>query len=221
MSKIPPKPGISSPTPRPVGGNAPQTRATTAALAAKPTVEQPTVTATNPGEDVVMASSPPEVHPRGTDAPQPSAYHRIAEMLAAIIQSGKLDTLTKQNVTKVIKIAKEADAKEKTRVISGGEEAKVSAIRMAIWEDLVKLHNSLEKKIHKVQEDSKAILDSTSKVLVSVTHACMQALELAYFDLGPTLRMHHPNPTNARLDQRHRAACALSAPHIPCYAQVA
>jgi len=179
MSKIPPKPGISSPTPCSVGGNAPQTRATTAALAAKSTVEQPTAMDTNSGEDVVMANSPPEAQPRGTDVPQPSAFQRIAEMLAAIIQSGKLDTLTKQNVTRVIKIAKEAEAKEKTRVISSGQEAKVSDIRMAVWGDLVKLHNSLEKKIHKVQEENKVILDSTSKVLVSVEEAKTDTKDLA------------------------------------------
>ena len=66
------------------------------------------------------------------DASQPSAFQCIAEMLAAIIQSSKLDTLTKQNVAKVIKIAKEVDVKETTRAISGGEEVKVSAICLAV-----------------------------------------------------------------------------------------
>jgi len=179
MSKIPPKLGISSPTPRSVGGNAPQTWATTAAIAAKSTVEQPTEMVTNLGEDVVMANSPPEVQPRGTDTSQPSTFQHIAEMLAAIIQSGKLDTLTNQNMTRVIKIAKEAEAKEKTRVISGGEEAKVSDICMAIWEDLVKLHNSLKKKIREVQEENKAILNSTSKVLASMEEAKTDTKDLA------------------------------------------
>ena len=55
----------------------------------------------------------------------------------------------------------------------------------------------------------------------TVTHACMQALESAYFNLGLTIHVHHLNLTNARLNQCHRAACTLSAPHIPCYAQVA
>ena len=53
-------------------------------------------------------------------------------------------------------------------------------------------------------------------------NACMHAgLGKPYFDLGPTVRVHHPNLTNAQLNRRHRAACVLSAPHIPCYAQVA
>jgi len=52
-----------------------------------------------------------------------------------------------------------------------------------------------------------------------VTHACMQASESAYFDLGPTVRVHHPNPTNAT-GQRARAPIS-SAPHFPCYARVA
>ena len=180
LSKVPPKPGISSPTPRSVGGKAPHTRATTAALAAKSTAEQPMAIDTNPGEDIVMANNtPPVAQPSGVDASQPNAFQRIAEMLAAIIQCGKLDTLTKQNVAKVIKIAKEADAKETTRAISGGEEVKVSAICLAVWGDLVKLHNSLEKKILEVQEGNKAILDSTSKVMANVEEAKADTKDLA------------------------------------------
>jgi len=99
--------------------------------------------------------------------------------LSAVIQSGKLDTLTKQNVVKVIKIAKEVEAKEAPRVISGGEEEKVSAICLAIWGDLVKLHNSLEKKILQVHEGSKAILDNTSKILTSVEEAKTDTKDLA------------------------------------------
>jgi len=175
MSKILPKPGISSSTLHSVGSNVPQMWATTAALAAKPTVKQPTVTVTNSGEGVVMASSPPEVHPRGTDASQPSAFHHIAEMLAAIIQSSKLDTLTKQNMTKVIKIAKEADMKEKTRVTSGGEEVKVSAICMAIWEDLMKLYNSLEKKIHKCKRKTKRSSTALVKYLLLIQRSGLWA----------------------------------------------
>jgi len=179
MSRILPKPGISSPTLRSVGGKAPQTRATTAALAAKTTVEHPTTPVNNPGEDVVIPSSPSVVQPSDADASQSSAFRRIAEMLSAVIQSGKLDTLTKQNVAKVIKIAKEAEAKEAPRVISGGEEEKVSAIRLAVWGDLVKLHNSLEKKILQVHEGSKAILDNTSKILTSVEEAKTDTKDLA------------------------------------------
>jgi len=171
MSRIPPKPGISSPTLRSVGGKAPQTQAATAALAAKTTVKQPTTPVTNPSEDVVIPSSPSVVQPSDADVSQPSAFRRIAEMLTAVIQSGKLDTLTKQNVAKVIKIAKEVEVKETPRVISDGEDVKVSAIRLAVWGDLVKLHNSLEKKILEAHEGNKAILDSTSKILTSVEEA--------------------------------------------------
>jgi len=179
MSRIPPKPGISSPTLRSVGGKAPQTRAATAALAAKTTVKQLTTPVTNPGEDVVIPSSPSVVQPSDVDMSQLSIFRRIAEMLTAVIQSSKLDTLTKQNVAKVIKIAKEAEVKETPRVISDGEEVKVSAIRLAVWGDLVKLHNSLEKKILEAHEGNKAILDSTSKILTSVEEAKTDTKDLA------------------------------------------
>jgi len=179
MSRIPPKPGISSPTLRSVGGKVPQTRAATAALAAKTTVEQPTTPVTNPSEDVVIPSNPSVAQPSDADVSQPSVFRRIAEMLTAVIQSSKLDTLTKQNVAKVIKIAKEAELKETPRVISDGEEVKVSAIRLAVWGDLVKLHNLLEKKILEAHEGNKAILNSTSKILTSVEEAKTDTKDLA------------------------------------------
>ena len=113
MSKPPPKAETNS-TPRLhlVGGKAPQTWVTMAALAENSTVEQPTEPITNPS--------------KGTS--QKNVYRLIAEMLAAIIQSGKLDTSTKQNVVKIIKLAREEEVKEDARLISSGEQAKVSTI---------------------------------------------------------------------------------------------
>jgi len=164
---------------RSVGSKAPQTQAATAALAAKTMVEQPTTPVTNPSKDVVIPSNLSVAQPSNADVSQPSVFRCIAEMLTAVIQSGKLDTLTKQNVAKVIKITKEAELKETPRVISNGEEVKVSAIHLAVWGDLVKLHNSLEKKILEAHEGNKAILDSTSKILTSVEEAKTDTKDLA------------------------------------------
>jgi len=68
--------------------------------------------------------------------PQSNTYHVIAEKLATVIKSSKLDAHTKVNMENVIKIAREAKIKEDTREISGGEQGKVSAICDAVWEDL-------------------------------------------------------------------------------------
>ena len=99
-------------------------------------------------------------------------------MLAAVIQSGKLDTLTKQSVAKIIKIARDEEVKEDVRLKSGGEHAEVSTIRKIIREDLGEVHNSLEKKILQVQESCKAILKNTSKVLKEVEEAKTDTKEL-------------------------------------------
>ena len=112
----------------------PQTRAATAALVVNSTAEQPTETITIPSEDMS----------------QKNAYRTIGEMLATVIQSGKLDTLTKQSVAKIIKIARDEEVKEDVRLKSGGEHAEVSTIRKIIREDLGEVHNSLEKKILQV-----------------------------------------------------------------------
>ena len=164
MSKPLPKAGMNS-TPRPhsVGGKVPQTRATMAALAENSTVEQPTEPITNPSEGMS----------------QKNAYRLIAEMLAAIIQSGKLDTSTKQNVVKIIKLAREEEVKEDARLISGGEQAKVSTIHRVIQEDPVGIHNLLKKWILQVQESCKVLLKNTSKVLKDVEEAKTDTKDLA------------------------------------------
>ena len=164
MPKPPPKAETNStPRPRSVGGKAPQTRATMAALTENCTAEQPTEPITKPSE--------------GTS--QKNAYRLIAEMLAAIIQSGKLDTSTKQNVVKIIKLAREEEVKEDARLLSGGEQTKVSTIREVIREDLVGIHNSLKKRILQVQESCKVLLENTSKVLKDVEEAKTDTKDLA------------------------------------------
>ena len=100
--------------------------------------------------------------------------------------SSKLDTLTKQTVVKVIKIAREAESKEIDRELSNGEKVKVSAICMAIrgdlvsmYNDLVIMHNSLDKKIQGVQVNCKTISDNTSKVLSGIEEAKTNTKDLA------------------------------------------
>jgi len=174
MSKLLPKVGISTPKPRSVGGNAPQTWATTAALATNNMIEQSIAPSANPGEGDVILNSPVKVYPSNTDTSQSDAFCHIAEMLAAVIQSGKLDTPTKQSVVKVIKLAREAESKGEARELRGGEKEKVSPsgpMCPAILVDLVNLYNSLEKKIYQVQESCKAILDNTGRVLTGVEEA--------------------------------------------------
>ncbi len=149
----------------------PQTRATTAAIAANKTTEQPNTqeAITDPGEvDSVVTA---KVQPSDTATSQATPYRLIAEMLAAIIQSGKLDPSTKQEVVKVIKIAREAESKAEVKGTGTTEQAQVSAIREAILKDLVELHNSLEKKIHRVQEGCGTIIEGTNKVLKEVAEA--------------------------------------------------
>jgi len=157
--------------PRSAGGKVPQTQATTAVIAANITVEQPNAPAANIGKGVATPTSLAKEQSSGTDTLQLSALCLIAEMLAAILQGGKLDTLTKQSVVKVIKIAKEAETKELDRELSSGEIEKVSAIRLAVQSDLVGLHDLLNLRIRQVQESCKTILDNTSKVLSGIEEA--------------------------------------------------
>jgi len=164
MSKPPPKVGTNS-TPRlcSVGSKVPQTWVTTAALVENSTVEQPTEPITKPSEGMS----------------QKNVYCLIAEMLAAIIQSGKLDTSTKKNVVKIIKLAREEEVKKDARLLSSGEQAKVSTIHEVIQEDLVGIHNSLEKQILQVQESCKVLLENTSKVLKDVEEVKTNTKDLA------------------------------------------
>ena len=141
----------------------PQTRATTAAIAANKTTEQPNTqeTITDPGEvDSVVTA---KVQPSDTAMSQATTYRLIAEMLATIIQSGKLDPSTKQEVVKVIKIAREAESKAEVKDTGTTEQAQVSAIREAVLKDLIELHDSLEKKIHQVQEGCGTIIEGTNR----------------------------------------------------------
>jgi len=157
----------------------PQTWATTAALAANITVEQPNAPTANLGEGAATPISPAKDQPNGTDMSQSSTLCLIAEMLAAILQGGKLDTLTKQSVVKVIKIAREAETKELDRELSSGEIEKVSAIHLAIQSDLVGLHDLLDLRICEVQEDCKKVLENTNKVLSSIEKAKTDTKDLA------------------------------------------
>jgi len=171
MSKVPPKAGLNTPTLCSAGGKVPQTRATTAAIAANITVEQLNAPAANIGEGVATPTSPAKEQSSGTDMSQSSTLCLIVEMLVTILQGSKLNTLTKQSVVKVIKIAKEAEMKELDRELSSGEIEKVSAICLAVWSNLVGLHDSLDLRICQVQESCKTILDNTSKVLSGVEEA--------------------------------------------------
>jgi len=142
--------GLSTPRLHSAGSKTPQTWATMAVLAANITVEQLNVPTANLGEGAATPISPAKDQPNGTDMSQLSALHLIVEMLATILQGGKLDTLTKQSVVKVIKIAREAEMKELDRELSSGEIEKVSAICLAVQSDLVGLHDSLNLRIRKV-----------------------------------------------------------------------
>ena len=51
--------------------------------------------------------------------PQTSSYNLIAEMIVAVIKNGRVDTTTKQDLMKVIKIAREAGAKEEMKEQEG------------------------------------------------------------------------------------------------------
>ena len=159
----------------------PQTRATTAALAANTAEELLSAPTASQGEGATIPTSP-----GGTDMSQSNALRHIVETLAAVVQSGKLDPLTKQSVVKVIKIAREAETKELDRELSSREKDKVSATHMAVrgdlmsmYNNLVSMHNSLDKKIHGVQENCKTILDNTSKVLSGIEEAKTDTKDLA------------------------------------------
>jgi len=111
MSKLPPKAGVSTPSPRLVSGRQPQTWATTAAKAANNVLAQPVAQIVNSNEGVVTPTNPVTAQPGSIDMPQLNAYHVIAEKLAAVIKSSKLDAHTKVNVENVIKIARKAKNK--------------------------------------------------------------------------------------------------------------
>jgi len=106
----------------------PQTQATTAALAASTRVEEPATHANTPSEGVVNRPSPINVQPSSADTSQKATYGIIAEMLTDVIQSDKLDAASKQNLVGIVKIAREAEAKEKDRNSGEVEQVKVSAI---------------------------------------------------------------------------------------------
>jgi len=112
---------------------------------------------------------------------QVATYSTIADMLAAIIQNGKLDVLTKQKLLKVIKIAKEVEVRteEKDKSDVGQEKEKVSTICVVIWKDLAEIHHLLEKQIIKVKEDCSIILDNASKVLKEVEETKTDTKDLA------------------------------------------
>ena len=113
------------------------------------------------------------------DMPQSNTYHVIAEKLATVIKSSKLDAHTKVNMENVIKIAREAKIKEDTREISGGEQGKVSAICNTVWEDLQKLHNQMESQISHVQASCNTIINNTSKVMKGVEETKSSMKDLA------------------------------------------
>ena len=180
MSKLPPKAGVIPPKPRTAGGKTPQTRATTAAIAASTRVEEPATHTNTPGEGVVNRPSPINVQPSSADTSQKATYGIIAEMLTDVIQSDKLDAASKQNLVGIVKIAREAEAKEKDRNNGEVEQVKVSAIREAIRIDLVEMHNSLENQIVIAKEKCSMTLDNTSKILEQVVEAKTDAKDLAY-----------------------------------------
>jgi len=182
MSKIPPKVGVSTPPasrPHPVGSGQPQTRAVTAAKAANNIIEQPVAQTGTSIRGVVTHPSPVAAQPGSTDTSQPSTYYVIAETLAAVIKSSKLDAPTKISMEKVIKIAREAKIKEDTREISGGEHRKVSATYNAVRADLVKLHKTLENQIQQVQKSCNTIIENTSKVMKGVEETKTGTKDLA------------------------------------------
>ena len=164
----------------------PQTWAATAVLAASTTVEQPSTPVASQGKATATPSSPAKNPPVNIDMSQLNALWQIAEMLAGVIWSSKLDTLTKQTVVKVIKITREAELKELDRELSNGEKVKVSAIHMAVrgnlvsmYNDLMIIYNSLNKKIQGVQVNCKTISDNTSKVLSGIEEAKTDTKDLA------------------------------------------
>jgi len=179
MSKLLPKVGVSTPSPRLVSGGQPQTRATTAAKAANNVLAQPVAQIVNSNEGVITLTNPITAQPGSTDMPQSNAYHVIAEKLATVIKSGKLDAHTKVSVENVIKIAREAKIKEDTREISGGEQEKVSAICDAVQKDLQKLHNQMERWISCVQASCNTIINNTSKVMKGVEETKSDTKDLA------------------------------------------
>jgi len=171
MSKLPPIAGVTTPAPRSVGGKVPQTRATTAALAAISTMKEQTAPAATHGEGDVNHASISKIQSSSAAMSQAAAYSTIAEMLNAVIQSGKLDAPTKQSLVKVLKVAREAETNEKNRVRNAEEQMLVSDIRAVMRKDLVEIHDSLAERIRKVKEDCGEILGSTTKVLKEVEEA--------------------------------------------------
>jgi len=179
MSKPPQKPGLNTPTSRTTNGGPPLTRAATAAKAASSAPIQPAVQTVNSDRVDATRTSPVTIQPGNANTSQLSTYCIIAEMLAAVIKSGKLDTPTKQSVEKVIKVAKEAKVKEEARALSSGEKGKVSAIRDAVLADLVNLHKALDKGIVQVQQSCDVIIENTSKVMKDVEEAKTGTKDLA------------------------------------------
>jgi len=181
VPKPPPKAGVIMLRPRSGGGKAAQTRATTAAIAARNTAEEPNAPTANLSEGDVNHSNPTNDQSSSGATSQVATYSTIVDMLAAIIQNGKLDVLTKQKLLKVIKIAKEAEVRteEKDKSDVGREKEKVSAIRAVIQKDLAEIHNLLEKQIIKVKEDCSIILDNASKVLKEVEETKTDTKDLA------------------------------------------
>ena len=180
MSKLPPTAGVTIPELRSVGGKVPQTRATratTAALAAISATKEQTAPAATCSEGDVNHSGTPNDQSKSAATSQ-AAYGTIAEMLNAVIQTGKLDAPTKQSLVKVLKIAREAETNEKSRIRNAEEQMLVSDIRAVMRKDLVEIHDSLAKRIHKVKEDCSAILSSTDKVLKEVEEAKTDARDL-------------------------------------------
>ena len=181
VPKPPPKVGVIMLRPHSGGGKVAQTRATTAAIAARNTAEEPNAPTANLSEGDVNHSNPTNDQSSSGATSQVATYSTIVDMLAAIIQNGKLDVLTKQKLLKVIKIAKEAEVRteEKDKSDVGREKEKVSAIRAVIRKDLAEIHNLLEKQIIKVKEDCSIILDNASKVLKEVEETKTDTKDLA------------------------------------------
>jgi len=106
-----PKAGVITLRPRSGGGKVAQTRATTAAIAARNTAEEPNAPTANLSKGDVNHSNPTNDQSSSGATSQVATYSTIVDMLAAIIQNGKLDIPTKQKLLKVIKIAKEAEVR--------------------------------------------------------------------------------------------------------------
>ena len=179
MSNPPKKACVSFTKLHQIGGGQPQTRATTAAKAAAGSTDQSVTQIVNSNKGHISLPSPETTQPDNANTPPPNTYHVIAEMLAAVIISGKLDAPTKANVDKVIKIAREAGNKEDTRVTSSGEQGEVSDTQDDIRSDLAKLRKTLENQILQIQESCNTIIENTSKVMKGVEETKTGTKDLA------------------------------------------